>query len=64
MIDVPTRKREGYIGAVERPSRLAMSREDPLRGRWVRIVVIDLKSRKATASIQLGRSPRAVIIDD
>jgi PQQ-dependent catabolism-associated beta-propeller protein len=68
VVDVPSRKVEGYILVGKRAWGLGMSRDENTlyvaNGFGDDITVIDLKSRKATVSLPVGRIPWGIVIDD
>jgi YVTN family beta-propeller protein len=68
VVDVATRKIEGYILVGKRAWGLGMSRDEKTlyvaNGFGDDVTVIDVRTRKATVSIPVGRIPWGVVIDD
>ena len=68
VVDVPSRKVQGYILVGKRSWGLGMTRNEKIlyvaNGFGDDITVIDLQTRRATISIPVGRIPWGVVIDD
>ena len=68
VVDVPTRKIQGYILVGKRSWGITLSRDESTlfvaNGFGDDITIIDVKSRKAMISIPVGRIPWGVVIDD
>jgi YVTN family beta-propeller protein len=68
IVDVPTRKVQGYVLVGRRAWGVALSRDEArlfvANGLGDDITVIDTKGRKAIISIPVGRVPWGVAIDD
>ena len=68
VVDVATRKVQGYILVGKRAWGLGMSRDEKTlyvaNGFGDDVTVIDLATRKAVISIPVGRIPWGVVIDD
>ena len=68
VVDVPTRKTQGYISVGQRSEGLGMSRDGKtlyaVNGFGDDITVVDLKTQKSTVAIPVGRIPRGIVIDD
>jgi YVTN family beta-propeller protein len=68
VVDVPTRKVEGYILVGKRAWGVALSRDGGklfvANGLGDDVTVIDTRSRKAIISVPVGRVPWGVAIDD
>ena len=68
VVDVPTRKVQGYILVGKRSWGITLSRDETklfvANGFGDDITIIDTKSRKPNVSIPVGRIPWGVVIDD
>jgi YVTN family beta-propeller protein len=68
LVDVPTRKVQGYILVGKRAWGIALSRDESrlfvANGFGDDVTVIDVRSRKAIVSVPVGRVPWGVVIDD
>jgi YVTN family beta-propeller protein len=68
VVDVPTRKNQGYILVGKRSWGITLSRDETklfvANGFGDDITIIDTKSRKPIVSIPVGRIPWGVVIDD
>jgi YVTN family beta-propeller protein len=68
VVDVPTRKIEGYILVGKRAWGVTLSRDERTlyvaNGFGDDVTVVDVRSRKATVSIPAGRIPWGVAIDE
>jgi YVTN family beta-propeller protein len=68
VVDVPTRKIQGYILVGKRSWGITLSRDEATlfvaNGFGDDVTVIDAKTRRAKLSIPVGRIPWGVVIDD
>jgi YVTN family beta-propeller protein len=68
VVDVPTRKVQGYILVGKRSWGITLSRDESklyvANGLGDDITVIDVRSRKAVVSVPVGRIPWGVVVDD
>jgi len=68
VVDVATRKVQGYILVGKRPWGITLSRDEKTlfvaNGFGDDITIIDVKSRTALISIAVGRIPWGVVVDD
>jgi YVTN family beta-propeller protein len=68
VVDVPTRKIQGYILVGKRSWGITLSRDEATlfvaNGFGDDVTVIDAKTRRAKVSIPVGRIPWGVVIDD
>ena len=68
MVEVPTRKIQGYILVGKRSWGITLSRDESTlyvaNGFGDDVTVIDAKTRRAKLSIPVGRIPWGVAIDD
>ena len=68
VVDVPTRKIQGYILVGKRSWGITLSRDESklfvANGFGDDVTIIDAKSRKAIVSVPVGRIPWGVAIDD
>ena len=68
VVDVPTRKVQGYILVGKRSWGVTLSRDERTlfvaNGFGDDVTIIDVRSRKATVSVPVGRVPWGVVIDD
>jgi YVTN family beta-propeller protein len=68
VVDVPTRKIQGYILVGKRSWGISLSRDETTlfvaNGFGDDVTVIDAKTRRAKVSIPVGRIPWGVVIDD
>ena len=68
VVDVATRKVEGYILVGKRAWGVTLTRDDRTlfvaNGLGDDVTIIDVRSRKALASVPVGRVPWGVVIDD
>ena len=68
VVDVPSRKIQGYILVGKRSWGITLSRDEATlfvaNGFGDDVTVIDAKTRRAKVSIPVGRIPWGVVIDD